>query len=98
MKTSKRPPVHPGQILKDGYLRPLRLTTLELAAVLKVSRQTVSFLINGHVSVSTDMALRLSRALNTTPHYWLNLQADYDLYHTALNTSTWKTVQPIRVS
>ena len=74
----KNPP-HPGQVLKGLYLEPLELSVTDAAKGLGVTRKTLSQLINGHQSVSPDMALRLSEAFNTTPQLWLNMQQNFDL-------------------
>lgn len=74
------PPVHPGNILKTMYLDPLGITVTEFAENIDVARRTVSLLINEHSGVSAEMALRLSKALGTTPEIWLNMQQKYDLW------------------
>lgn len=75
------PPVHPGEILKEMYLDPLEITITALADNLRVARKTVSQLVNGHMGVSAEMALRLAKAFNTSPELWLNMQRNYDLWH-----------------
>ena len=74
------PPVHPGEILKEMYLDPLKISVTALADNLGVARKTVSQLVNGHMGVSAEMALRLGKAFNTTPELWLNMQRNYDLW------------------
>jgi len=74
------PPVHPGEILKEMYLDPLRISITDVAENLGVARKTVSQLVNGHMGVSAEMALRLGKAFNTTPELWLNMQRNYDLW------------------
>lgn len=74
-------PIHPGHILKELYLEPLNLSQTAAAANLGVARKTLSMLLNGHQGVSAEMALRLSKAFNTTPELWLNLQRNYDLWN-----------------
>ncbi len=74
-------PIHPGQILKEMYLEPLSLNQTDAAANLGVARKTLSMLLNGHQGVSAEMALRLSKAFNTTPELWLNMQRNYDLWN-----------------
>ena len=75
------PPVHPGEILKEMYLDPLGVTVSQFGVIIGVARRTVSLIINGHSGISVEMALRLSKALNTTPELWLNIQRDYDLWN-----------------
>ena len=67
MKNRKRAPNHPGGILKRLYLIPMEIKITELAKRIGVSRKTVSKLINEKSAITPDMALRLSRAFNTTP-------------------------------
>jgi addiction module HigA family antidote len=75
------PPVHPGEILKGIYLNQLEISVTALANNLGVARKTVSQLVNGHMGVSAEMALRLGKAFNTSPELWLNMQRNYDLWH-----------------
>jgi addiction module HigA family antidote len=95
MRTRKRPPSHPGLILKLHYLNPSGISVTDLAKDLRLSRKTVSKILNEHSAVTTDVALRLSRAFDTTPELWLNLQRNYDLWHTANETTDWKAIRPI---
>ncbi|GBD91883.1 putative HTH-type transcriptional regulator YddM [bacterium BMS3Abin04] len=72
-------PEHPGEILKELYIKPLNITITEAAKALGVTRNTLSELINGHSGISTEMALRLSKTFNTTPELWLNMQQNFNL-------------------
>lgn len=98
MKNRKRPPAHPGHILKVHYIEPLNLTLTGLAKSLKVSRKTLSKIVNERGAVTTDVALRLSRAFDTTPELWLNLQRNYDLWHTANETTDWRTIRVLKLA
>ena len=73
-------PPHPGEILKELYLKPLELTITATAQGLGVTRKAVSELVNKRFGVSPEMALRLAKAFSTTPESWLNLQQQYDLW------------------
>ena len=95
MRTRRRPPSHPGSILKFHYLEPSGISVTDLAKELRLSRKTVSKILNERGSVTTDVALRLSRAFDTTPELWLNLQRNYDLWHTANETTDWQTITPL---
>ncbi len=72
-------PTSPGEIIRDLCLKPLKLTMTQAAAGLGVTRSTLSLLLNGHVAISPEMAIRLSRAFGRSPESWLQLQAQYDL-------------------
>ena len=95
MRERKRPPTHPGGILKRQYLGPLELSVAQVAESLRVSRKTFSKIVNGRGAVTPDMALRLSRAFNTTPQLWLNLQQTYDLWQTSRHSHSWKAVHAV---
>lgn len=91
----KRKPTHPGVILKEDYLVPLALTVTDMATKLVVSRKTLSKILNENGAITPDMALRLSRALGTTPDLWLNLQKNYDLWKAANSSNDWKRVRQL---
>ncbi len=95
MRIRKRPPTHPGGILRRQYLDPTPLTISELSKKIGVSRKTLSKIVNEKGSITPDMALRLSQALDTTPELWLNLQQNYDLWHASNDSSDWKKIEPI---
>lgn len=78
-------PCHPGELIKEDYLSPLGLSVTAAAAALGVTRQALSALINGRAGVSPEMAIRLSKAFDTTPQMWMNLQLQYDLWHAQQN-------------
>lgn len=76
-----RPPTHPGEILREEFLKPLDMTQSALAQSLDVPFQRVNELVNGKRGVTVSTALRLARYFGTTAAFWLNLQQAYDLYH-----------------
>lgn len=75
-------PPHPGAVLKE-HLASVSVT--EAAKKLGVSRQALSAILNGRSSVSAEMALRLSIALDTSPDLWLGMQMQYDLWQAERN-------------
>ncbi len=79
-------PPHPGEIIKEAYLEPLGLTVTEAAKALKVTRKTLSAIINGKAGISPAMSIRLSKAFHTAPQLWLNIQQSYDLWHAQKET------------
>lgn len=80
MEKQGMPPAHPGEVLKGLYLDPIEKTITRAVEDLGISRCTLSMLINGHLGVSAEMALRLSKALGTTPELWLNIQQNFILW------------------
>ena len=76
-----RPPTHPGEMLREEFLKPLEMTQTELAERIGVSYVRVNELVNGKRGVTLDTALCLSRLLGTTPDFWLNGQQNWDLWH-----------------
>lgn len=76
--TMENPP-HPGEIVREMCIEPLGLTITQAAKGLGVTRKTLSLLLNGHASISPEMAIRLSKAFGRSPESWLELQSLYDL-------------------
>ena len=78
--TGKRiPPAHPGEILYQDFLAPMGVSVYALANAIRVPRSRVNDIVRGRRAVTADTALRLARYLGTTPEFWINLQAHYDL-------------------
>jgi addiction module HigA family antidote len=73
-------PPHPGEVLRELCLEPLRISVTEAAEALGVSRKTLSAILNGRAGISPEMAIRLSIAFDTTAESWLNQQLQYDLW------------------
>jgi len=78
-KQKKLPPIHPGEILKEEFIEPLGITSYRVAKDTHTPATRISEIIKCRRSITADTALRLSRYLGTTPEFWLNLQARYDL-------------------
>jgi len=70
---------HPGEVLKEEYLEPLGISQADFARAIGISFQRVNELVNEKRGVTPETALLLSQALDTTPEFWMNLQARYDL-------------------
>lgn len=79
MKQNKRPPVHPGEVLLEEFLKPLEISQYRLAKSMSVPPRRVNEIVLGKRSVSADTALRLGRYFGTSEQFWLNLQSEYDL-------------------
>lgn len=76
-----RQPTHPGEVLREDVINSLGLTITEAAKDLGVTRKTLSALLNCKAAVSPEMAVRISKATNTTPESWLYMQARLDLWN-----------------
>ncbi len=79
MTRKKLPPVHPGEILLEEFLKPLELSQYRVARDLSVPPRRINEIVHGHRGVTADTALRLARYFGTSARFWLNLQARYDL-------------------
>lgn len=77
---SKRRPTHPGEVLRSEFLEPLGITQRDFAERIQVSYVRLNEIVNGRRGVTPDTALRLARALGTTPEFWLSLQQACDLW------------------
>jgi addiction module HigA family antidote len=78
--TGKRLPlIHPGGILRDDFLQPMKISVYALAQAIKVPRSRVNDIALGHRGITADTAFRLARHFGTTPDFWTNLQARHDL-------------------
>lgn len=82
--TQMHSPPHVGEILREMYMEPLELSVTELANQLGVSRQALSRLVNERSGISADMGIRLSKAFETSPDYWVNLAKQYELWQAVL--------------
>jgi addiction module HigA family antidote len=74
------PPVSPGRILREEYLRPLRLSAATVAGAIGVPRNRLTEIINGRRAITADTALRLGIYFGTSAEFWLSLQAGHDLH------------------
>lgn len=90
-----RCPTHPGEILRVLYMEPLGLGAADLATRLGVESSEVEGLISGRLSMTADMALRLSQAFNTTPESWLDAQRNVDVWQARQGQQAWRRIQPI---
>jgi len=74
-------PPHPGEFIREVYLEPFGITGRQLSSKLGVSPSTLNRILKGSSGVSSEMALRLSKALGRSPESWLIMQDNYDLWH-----------------
>lgn len=73
------PPIHPGEILREEFLSPLGMSANELALALRVPATRIHEIVNKKRGITADTALRLSRYFGTTPRFWMNMQASWEL-------------------
>ncbi len=79
MATERLTPVHPGEVLLEEFLKPLGLSQNRLALGIGVPSRRINEIVLGKRRVTAETALRLARYFDTTPQFWLGLQADFDL-------------------
>jgi len=79
MSETKIPPVHPGEVLSEEFLKPLGLSQYRLALDIGVDARRINEIVLGKRRVTANTALRLARYFDTSPELWLGLQAQYDL-------------------
>jgi addiction module HigA family antidote len=72
-------PIHPGEVLREEFLQPMRLTAYAVARACGVPRTRIERLAREETPVTADSALRLARYFGTTPEFWMGMQAQYDL-------------------
>jgi antitoxin HigA-1 len=77
--TTKLPPIPPGEVLIEEFMRPLGISQNQLARALEVNVGRINDIIHARRGISADTALRLSVYFGTTPGFWLNLQTRYDV-------------------
>ncbi|TKJ37397.1 MAG: addiction module antidote protein, HigA family [Planctomycetes bacterium B3_Pla] len=75
----KIPPLHPGEVLFEEFLKPMKISQNRLGRDLKVSPRRINEIIHGKRSITADTALRLSRYFGNSARFWMGLQMDYDL-------------------
>ena len=79
MSTKKIQSIHPGEILLEEFLIPLKITQYRVAKDIHVSSRRINEIVHGTRAITADTALRLGRYFGTSPYFWINLQARYDL-------------------
>lgn len=73
------PPIHPGEILLEEFLKPMEISQYRLAKDISVDPRRVNEIVHGQRAISADTALRFGRYFGTSPQFWLNLQSHYNL-------------------
>ncbi len=79
MEMKKIPPIHPGEILLEEFLKPMNISQYKLAKDISVSARRINEIVQGKRSITANTALRLGRYFSISPQFWTNLQTHYDL-------------------
>ena len=79
MATKKFPPIHPGEILLEEFLKPLGISQYRIAKDIGVSPRRINEIVHGKRGITADTALRLALYFGTSERFWMNLQSGYDL-------------------
>lgn len=79
MTEERLPPIHPGEILLEEFLKPMGISQYRLAKSINVPARRINEIVHGKRAISPDTALRLSRYFGMSERFWMNLQSRYDL-------------------
>ncbi len=79
MKKRDIPPIHPGEILLEEFLKPMGISQYRLALDIRVHPRRINEIVHGKRGITADTALRLSRYFGTSARFWLNMQSSYDM-------------------
>lgn len=79
LKTKKMPPLHPGEILFEEFLKPMKLSQNRLALDIRVPARRINEIVQCKRRITADTALRLAKYFDMSPQFWMGLQMDYDL-------------------
>ncbi|MGA7459606.1 MAG: HigA family addiction module antitoxin [Candidatus Korobacteraceae bacterium] len=96
-KSAKLAPIHPGEILREDFMKPLGISMNRLALDLRVPVTRIAEIVHERRGITPDTALRLGRYFNTSPRFWLNAQSSYDLEvaQDALQSAIEHEVRPL---
>lgn len=97
MAGKKLKPIHPGEVLREEFLKPFKISEKNLAQNLGITLESICKILEEKQSITADTALRLARFFGTSAQFWLGLQSDYDLDKTkeALGNRLEKEITPL---
>ena len=88
--------IHPGEILSEEFLIPLKISAYKLAKAIEIPQTRVSAIIKGNRRITADTALRLSKYFGNSAKFWLGLQDDFDIEEEiSAKESTLKSIKPL---
>jgi addiction module HigA family antidote len=91
-----RTPTHPGEMLLEEFLNPMKLTQRELADAIHVPYQRINDIVNGRRGITPSTALRLAKYFNMSPDFWMNVQLRWDMYFAQQDEiAVLETIQPL---
>lgn len=91
-----RTPTHPGEMLLEEFLNPMKLTQRELADAIHVPYQRINDIVNGRRGITPSTALRLAKYFNMSPDFWMNVQLRWDMYFAQQDeVAILETIQPL---
>lgn len=98
MGTKRIPNIHPGEVLLEEFMKPLKLSQYRVAKDIHVTPRRIDEIVHGQRAISADTALRLGRYFVVSPQFWMNLQAHFDLEEerARLSGRLEKEVHPVR--
>lgn len=94
MRSKRVVAIHPGEILREEFMKPLGLSSYRLAKELRLSIPRVNEIVREERSVTADTAIRLARYFGTSPQVWMNLQTEYDIRHAEKKGSDFAKIKP----
>ena len=93
---TRRTPTHPGEMLLEEFLNPMKLTQRELADAIHVPYQRINDIVNGRRGITPSTALRLAKYFNVSPDFWMNVQLRWDMYFAQQDeVAILETIQPL---
>ena len=94
-KTKTMPPIHPGEVLAEDFMKPLGVSQYRLAKEMSVPARRINLIVKGRQAITADTALRLGRYFGMEAQFWMNLQSRYDL-EVARDAGSAKAVAKIK--
>jgi addiction module HigA family antidote len=91
-------PIHPGEVLMEDFIEGNGITQNRLAVAIGVPPRRINEIVHGKRRITADTALRLGKYFGTSPEFWMNLQAHYDLRVERRNRAAIEAIQPLRTA
>lgn len=92
------PPSHPGEILRELFIKEYKLTITDVAEGLGMARVNLSAIVNERAGISPELSIKLSEAFGNTPQFWINLQKNYELWYAEKKVNRGKVRRFVHVN